>query len=37
MKKEQQGSAATRNILIIIAIAFVGIMLVLPLAAVIGN
>ncbi|MBE6009234.1 MAG: sulfate ABC transporter permease [Lachnospiraceae bacterium] len=37
MKETQKGSAATRNILIIIAVAFVVIMLVLPLAAVIGN
>lgn len=37
MKEAQKGSTTTRNILIIIAVAFVVIMLVLPLAAVIGN
>ena len=37
MKEAQKGSVKTRNILIILAVAFVVIMLVFPLAAVLGN
>lgn len=37
MKEAQKGSKTTRNILIILAVAFVVIMLVFPLAAVLGN